>query len=218
MKQWFMSTLFVAVAVSVCLGQGPSPAILPGPAPTQSSAAQTTAAANQVHGLFTVELAKSLDSKKLKPGDEVDGKLLMDLHAADGVTIHRGSKVIGHVIEAKARSKGDSESALAIGFDKIVRPGGEDTPINSVIQAVAPNPNAEVNTGGGIGYGDMKQATAAPPSPDASRGPVPLLTEDSTGVLGIKNLQLGPDGVLTSSGKEVKLESGTRILLKASMQ
>jgi len=51
--------------------------------------------------------------------------------------------VIGHVTESKARSKGDTESALAINFDKIIRTGGE-TPIKSVIQAVAPNPNAEL--------------------------------------------------------------------------
>ena len=93
MKLWFAITLFAAFAASVCLGQGPSPATFPDQAPTQSSATSTTTAAGKVQGPFTMELAKSLDSKKLKDGDEVDAKLLTDVHAADGVTIPRGSKV-----------------------------------------------------------------------------------------------------------------------------
>jgi hypothetical protein len=216
MKRWFTSALFVALAVSVCLGQGPNPSAS-GEAPTQSSGAQSTTVSHDVHGLFTIELAKALDSKKLKDGDEVDGKLVTDVHASDNLTFPRGTKVIGHVTESKARSKGDAESALAINFDKISRPSG-DTPIKSVIQAVAPNPNAGVNTGGGVGYAGMNETMEKPPAPNPGSQSVPLLTDESTGVLGIKNLQLGPDGVLTSTGKEVKLDSGTRVLLKASTQ
>jgi len=165
-----------------------------------------------------VELAKSVDSKKLKEGDGVDAKVTSDIHTADGMTIPRGSKVIGHVTVAKARSKGDAESALGIVFDKISRQGGEDTPIKSVIQAVAPNPSSGADSAGGIGYGGLSEATTKPPVPTQTKPSVPILNEQSTGVLGIKNLQLGPDGVLTSSGKEVKLDSGTRILLNVTLQ
>ncbi len=212
MTRWFSSTLFVALAVSVCLAKGPSPATFPGPAP-QSSAANSTA--HPVNGLFIVELSKSLDSKKLKDGDVVEAKLVSDVHASDNVTFPRGTKVIGHVTQSKARSKGDPESSLAISFDQISRSGG-DTPIKSVIQAVGPNPSAGSDTGGGIGYGDLKAATAAPPAPSSGPRNVPMLTEESTGVLGIKNLELGSDGTLTSTNKEIKLDSGTRMLLKAS--
>lgn len=120
MQRWFASTLFAALAVSMCLGQGASPAAYSG---------QAAAAGGPIHGVFAVQLAKSLDSKKLKQGDEVEAKVAADIHAADGMTIPRGSKVIGHVTEAKARSKGDPESALGIAFDKIGpagRPGYDD--------------------------------------------------------------------------------------------
>ena len=190
---------------------------LPGYAAPQSSAGNTAGTTGQVHGVFAVELTKSLDSKKLKPGDEVEAKLVTDLHAADGVTIRRGSKVIGHVTEAKARSKGDTESVLTIVFDKIGGPGGADMPIKSVIQAVAPNPNPGPNTGGGVGYGGMSETMEKPATPSLSAQSAPQLTDQSTGVLGIKNLQLGTDGTLISSGKELKLDSGTRILLGATM-
>ncbi len=214
MTRWFGSMLFVALAVAVCLAKGPGPATLPGPVP-QSSAASSATTSHPVNGLFIVELSKAVDSKKLKDGDEVDAKLLSDVHASDNVTFPRGTKVIGHVTQSKARSKGDPDSSLAISFDKISRAGG-DTPIKSVIQAVGPNPNSGADTGGGVGYGDLKAATAAPPPPSSGPHNVPMLTEESTGVLGIKNLQLGSDGTLTSTNKEIKLDSGTRMLLKAS--
>jgi len=70
MKQWFTSMLFAALAVSLCAGLESSPAAHPGQAPAQSSAAPATA--GQVQGFFTMELTKSVDSKKLKDGDEVD--------------------------------------------------------------------------------------------------------------------------------------------------
>jgi len=179
--------------------------------------AQSATSAGKTHGTFTVELTKSLDSKKLKVGDPVEAKLTGGITLPNGTTVPRGTKVVGHVTEAKARSKSDSESSLGISFDKFVRSGGEDTPVNGVIQAVAPNPNEELSTGGGVGYTDLKQATAAPAAPDTRRGPTPILSDQSQGVLGMKGMDLGPQGVITSSGKEVKLDSGTRILVNATM-
>jgi hypothetical protein len=147
-------------------------------------------------GFCTAELTKPLDSKRLKQGDEVEAKLTAGITTADGGTIPSGSKVIGHVTEAKARSKGDSESTLGIVFDKIERKGGGETPIKGAIQAAAPSLHS-----GSTGRSQ----------------PVPVLTEDSRGVLGIKNLQLGPGGVFTSSGEEVRLGSGTQILIYVTM-
>jgi len=167
-------------------------------------------------GRFIVELAKSIDSKKLKPGDEVDAKLTGTVTLRNSPPFARGSRIIGHVTEATNRSSGDPQSTLGLVFDKIVRPGGQETQLHCIIQAVAPNPNADLTTGGGIGYGDLT-ATARSPVLD-SRGTTPGLNEASVGVFGIKHVQLGPDGVLTSSGKEVKLDSGTRILLNVTMQ
>jgi len=217
MKRWFVHTLFVALAVSVAAGQGPSPVAHAGQAAAQSSSAQSAAATGSEHGVFTVELAKSLDSKKLKEGNEVEAKMAAGILAADGTTIPSGSKVIGHVTEAKARAKGDAESTLGIVFDKIVRPGGEQTPIKSVVQAAAPSLHSN-DSSGGVSYSGLEEATEKNALPMDRNRSVPILNEQSKGVLGIKNLQLGPGGVFTSSGKEVKLDSGTQILLDVTMQ
>jgi hypothetical protein len=37
------------------------------------------------------------------------------------------------------------------------------------------------------------------------------------GVLGIRNLQMDKDSVLTSSNKEVKLDSGTQMMIRAEI-
>jgi len=214
MKRWFAYTLFAVLAVSLTAATRLLPAAQ---AATQSSAAQSADPTGKSHGIFTVELLKPLDSKKLKEGDPVEAKLIGGITLPNGTPVARGTKVVGHVTEAKARSKSDSQSTLGIAFDKIVRAPGEEVPMHGIIQALAPNPNADVTTGGGMGYGDLKQATAAPAAPDTRQAPAPILNEQSAGVLGIKNMQLGPEGVLTSSGKEVKLDSGTRILLNVTM-
>lgn len=164
-----------------------------------------------------VLLVKSIDSKKLKAGDEVDGKTATILHLTDGTVISRGAKVVGHVMLAKARSSGDAESALGVVFDKINLPNGKDLAITSVIQAVAPNPNPAVDTGGSISYGGLNEITEKSAAPQSTQSSTPLLNEQSVGVLGVRNLRLGADGVLTSDQKTVKLDSGTQIMVQAQI-
>jgi hypothetical protein len=84
------------------------------------------------------ELSKSLDAKKAKPGDEVNAKLTQDVKENGKVVLHKGSKLVGHVTEAQAKSKENAESKLGVVFDKAVLKGGEEVAFNGVIQAVAP--------------------------------------------------------------------------------
>ena len=178
-----------------------------------------------------VELTKSLDSKKLKEGDLVTGRVAADLRMKDGTQIPRGSKVTGHVTEAKARSKGDPQSALGIVFDKISLPGGKDLAIKGEIQAVAPNPNSGGSQGstGSIGPGMMagndsqgaSAGTTPPPMPSAptsQQGGRPLLNAQSKGVIGFHNLELGENAVLFSNGKNVSLDSGTQLMLQVEVE
>jgi hypothetical protein len=204
----FLSTLLVVFCVATAYAQTSSQ-----PQLTQKS----TNAGH--HGTFTVELVKPLDSKKLKQGDPVEAKLTGGITLPSGAQVPGGTKLVGHVTQASARGKGESESSLGFVFDKISRPGGEETQIKGVLQAVAPNPNSDITTGNnGVDYGNTLRSAMAPAG--ATGGDVthpPLLTEDSTGVLGFKNMKLA-DGVLTSTAKELKLDAGTRVLLNVTMQ
>jgi hypothetical protein len=175
-----------------------------------------------------VELTKSLDSKKLKEGDAVPGRIAADLRMKDGTQIPRGSKVTGHVTEAKARSKGDPQSALGIVFDKISLPSGKDIAIKGEIQAVAPNPNAGAQQSSpgvmaGLAGNDsgMSAGTSAPPMPSTPTSPQegrPILNGQSKGVVGFHNLELGQNSVLVSTGKNVSLDSGTQLMLQVEVE
>jgi hypothetical protein len=161
-------------------------------------------------------LTSSVDSKKKKPGEEVVVKTAGNVRLADGTVISRGAKVVGHVTEAKARSGGETESSLGIVFDKIELPGGKTLAITGVIQAFAPNPNPD--QGESVNYGGMNQTLQhSTPTAGGTSPVVPILSEDSVGIQGIKNLQLGSDGVFKSDQKTVKLEYGSQVVLRAQL-
>lgn len=211
MKPLLGVTLFVALTVSLSTGM----TVNGGHA--QSSTAQS-AAASRAHGTFSVELTKDLDSKKLKEGDPVNAKLTGGITLPSGAVVPRGAKVTGHVTQAQARSKHDPSSTLGIMFDKIALAGGEDVAIQGTVLAAAPDPDVQTGSAGlADGYNNLKDITTkSVMSGPSNQSSTPLLSNNSRGVLGIKNLKLD-DGVFTATGKEVKLDEGTRMLLSVSM-
>ena len=106
------------------------------------------------------ELTKSIDAKKAKPGDEVTAKLTQDVRSSNQVVLHKGTKLVGHVTEAQAKSKENGESKLGIAFDKAVLKGGQEMAFTGVIQALAAPVQGSLsaaddtgNMGSGIGSG-----------------------------------------------------------------
>src|SRR5579872_6698729 len=82
-------------------------------------------------------LTKPVDARHAKPGDQVVAKTTSNTKAADGTTVPKGTKLIGHVTEARTYAKGHSDSALGIAFDQAEMKGGETVPFNASIQALA---------------------------------------------------------------------------------
>jgi hypothetical protein len=222
MKRLCVSAVLAVLSVSLCFAQGETPQA----ADAQGTTAQAAPSNpdNQIKGSFPVKLEKSIDSKKLKEGDIVVFQTIAALHSRSGLMIPSGAKVIGHVTQAQARSKGNPDSTLAIVFDKIEYSKGEDIPIKGTLQAVGPslggndlNVGAEqpqlASKGGG--------GSSAPPTSSMQiSGPASgtrILGPSSQGVVGVKNLQMDANGVLTSPGKEVRLDSGMQLLIKAEI-
>jgi len=121
-------------------------------------------------------LNSSIDSKKAKPGEQITAHTVEAVKSADGRTIlPKGTKLVGHVTKASARSNAQGESVLAIQFDKATLKGGQEVPLNNVvIQAIAA-PGRETSNYGGY---DTQPATApgSPsnnPSMSGSRGARP---------------------------------------------
>jgi hypothetical protein len=86
---------------------------------------------------INAELTAPVDSKKAKPGDPVAARTTEPTKSNGKTVIPKGSKLVGHVTQASARAKGDSESALGIVFDKAILKNGQEVPLNVAIQALA---------------------------------------------------------------------------------
>jgi hypothetical protein len=207
--------------------------------------------------VIPVQLAKTVDAKKIKSGAEVVAKVTEDLKTTNGdVVFPKDTKVIGHVTEAQARSKEQKESDLGIAFDHAVLKDGSEVKMPLSIQAIIAPPNANPSNGSSGGYqqsagapsgGGTSQAgtnsrgvggnttntapppSAAPPSSDApadaqaSNGARPAITTKTQGVVGISDLKLttaAPNAeqgsVVSSEKNNVKLESGTLMLLRVN--
>ena len=191
------------------------------PASTQAGSQNATAHVTG-HGAFPVKVTKTLDSSKLKDGDSVEVETAGGFKLPDGTLIPKGSKLAGHVTGAKARSKGDAQSELAISFEKLNLPNGKQLSVKGVVQAAFP-PAEEIDPGvvngpvtmahgatpGYVPTGDIKSGS----NMEASGKPQATMDPKSVGVQGIHELELRDGGVLTSKGKQVKLNSGVRMIV-----
>jgi hypothetical protein len=97
---------------------------------------------------INAELTAPVDSKKAKPGDPVAARTTEPTKSNGKTVIPKGSKLVGHVTQASARAKGDSESALGMVFDKAILKNGEEVPLNVAIQALASAQSTAVASGG----------------------------------------------------------------------
>jgi len=223
MKAYKFAIVSVVLAVAVFAVQPPF-----------AAAQQEQAASGVLRGAFPATLVKPLDSKKLKDGDQVVLQTSAPIRS-NGMLLPSGSKIYGHITQAQARSKGDSQSSLAMVFDKIEVNKGRELPMKGVLQAVAPAlPANAPDTSGMMGSGQMMPGhgdsstmpnaggVAGPNSGihsiDAGSGPHPVLNNESQGVLGFKNMEMDKDHVLTCSGKELKLDGGTQMMVRAEIQ
>ncbi len=227
---------------------------------------------------FNAALTSPIDSKKCKPGDPVNAYSTEAVKSEGKTMIPKGSKLVGHVTQASARAKGESESSLGIVFDKAILKNGQEIPLNAGIQAIASAQssasaagsdmdamggvgasaagsgmtggrgalggvtstaggaagtvtNTAANVGGVAGGTVNSAANAGGNIAGASKGAVGglntagQLTSNSQGVFGLNGLNLSTAGsnategsVITSAGKNVHLDSGTRMLLVSQAQ
>jgi len=221
-------------------------------------------------------LSSSLDAKKAKPGDPVTAKTTEPGTTSDHQQLPKGTKLLGHVTEAKAAGKGEAQSTLGFVFDRAVLKDGREIPINTTVRALAAAEGAANASGGdamgaggaamngaaggggrvgggglggavgGLGasaggalggvaggagrmaggasgaigstVGASSHALAGGAGAVGGRNAQGLLSAGSQGVFGMQGVSLaqnasGAGSVVTSAGKTVRLESGTRMLV-----
>jgi hypothetical protein len=221
-------------------GQASAPSAMNPAGPTTS--AQTTKIAPG--SVIPVELTKTVDAKKAKTGDEVVARVMQDLKTSSGeVLVAKDTKMIGHVTEAQAHTKEQKQSELGITFDKAVTKSSEIKLPMSIQAIIAPRQNNPANdagggetaptTGGGAATSPMgnRAPLSVPSQPqqlpaggsDAQSGARPPITASTQGVIGMPDLKLEASGqnasqgsVVSSEKSNVKLESGTMLLLRVS--
>ena len=145
MKRYFSTTLAGLVLLGTACAQTSAGA------ETSSSASQTTyvspsaaaeanasaSASSAISGqTVPAQLSKPVDARKNKPGDEVVAKTTQDVKSNGQVVIPRGSKIMGRVTEAKARTKGQNQSSLSLAFDRAILNNGTNVPVSFAVQAI----------------------------------------------------------------------------------
>jgi hypothetical protein len=111
---------------------------------TQASIASPTtpasaaAPSNTAGSYMLVELSKTLNVKKLKPGDKIKAEVSQDVVAHGKIIIPVETELVGHVTEVRALEADHPESRLGIVFDRILLKHFRDINFEAVVQAVAP--------------------------------------------------------------------------------
>src|SRR5881396_2488708 len=121
-----------------------------------------------------------VDSKKCKPGDPVNARTTEAVKSEGKTVIPKGAKVVGHVTQASARAKGESESALGIVFDKAILKHGEEIPLSVGIQAIA----AAQNNASAAGYDMDMMGSRGASAAGSGRGALGGVTSTAGGAAG----------------------------------
>lgn len=240
MRFQFMTAGVVTAATALCFCAVNAAPANAQDAPASSARVEQTEATLAAGTAILAELNSGLDSKKLKAGDAITAHTTEAMKSADARTIMpRGTKLQGHVTQAEARNKGGNASTLGIQFDKATLKDGGEIALNVVIQAIAPRQSTDVpredDSPTSIGTsqtspmagGHAPPPNTGPQSADAgvTRGSFPAAAGPrfdarSQGAVGMKGITLDAQPaegraatVISSNGKSVKLDDGTRVLL-----
>jgi hypothetical protein len=222
-KSFYLASVILAFAAILLAEVSSEPATSNSPAQSAPAKAAASADAPPSGTLLSVELSKSLDAKKIKANDRIEGKTATDLLARGQIVVPRNTKIIGHVTEAKARSKASPDSIIGITFDRMRLKDGREVPLQVTVQAIARplqfggNPEGNVpraDRPGGVSVpgqrGPLGDASTpgAPPSYPGDLAPIPdpmapnsassstvvPLSPTSKGVVGMKGLSLDTSG------------------------
>src|SRR5947208_3811391 len=170
------------------------------------ASSSTSAAATAQHGqanaglangtAFNAALSSPIDSKKCKPGDAVNARTTEAVKSEGRTVIPKGAKVLGHVTQASARAKGESESALGIVFDKAILKNGQEIPLSVGIQAIAAAQSGASAAGSDMDAMGGRGSSAAGSGMAGGRGTVGGVTSAAGGAVGaVTNTAASAGGV-----------------------
>jgi hypothetical protein len=86
---------------------------------------------------LVAELARPIDAKKARAGEQIEARLTMDLISHGQIVIPRGTKIIGRIISATDPTRRPGNAAVEITLDRIVLKKSAEIPLKAAIQALA---------------------------------------------------------------------------------
>ena len=104
----------------------------------QAVARANAAIAERYMVAVPTELTSKVDSKTAAVGLEVTARTLEPAKLADGTSLPRDTKLVGHVLRVQAESKDQPFALLAITFDRAELKDGSKVALRSLIRMVAP--------------------------------------------------------------------------------
>jgi hypothetical protein len=108
------------------------------PAAADASAQTNAAVSDRYLTPVDAELTGKIDSKNATVGQEVSARTKAAAKLADGTTLPRGTRLVGHLTQVQAHSKDQPYATLAITFDHAELKGGQSVALRTVIRSVAP--------------------------------------------------------------------------------
>jgi hypothetical protein len=110
-------------------------------AATESSAAaaqagKASAVASQTSNV-AAELTQKVNSKNARVGDQVLARTTSKAQLADGTGLPKGTRLLGAVTEADAKSSARHDGHLVFAFDRAVLRDGREIPIHATLQSIS---------------------------------------------------------------------------------
>ena len=180
-------------------------------ATSQSSASAQAGQAESMEMVSArVALTANVDAAKLKPGDQIRGRLANKVSLKDGTVLPAGSTIVGVVAADDMQMNGAAK--LALNFNKAELKDGKVVPIKSTIVGVYEAESQDIS-GRPIAPGDeMTHTWAGRPDAVDQIGALPGVDLHS-------KVTSNNSGVLVATSKhDVKLKYGTEIALAVAPQ
>jgi hypothetical protein len=133
---------------------------------TAATSAQSNAITSRYMTSVDTELTSRLDSRNAAVGQEITARTKQTAKLADGTTLPKGTRLVGHVTGVQTQSKDQPYAALAMTFDRAELKGGQSVALRSVIRTVAPPPTVSPSASDSM----MPDETAGPIGPGTSAG------------------------------------------------
>jgi len=114
---------------------------------------------------LTGQLQNTIDARQAKVGDKVIVKTTQAIKSAEHTVVAKGSRLVGHITEVAQTSKSNTESRIAILFDRLEQ-GSLQTPITASITSVT---SSRANAGSEDSFGTDTMASGSLRSSSSTR-------------------------------------------------